>query len=83
MIPSAFVFLEALPITAAGKVNRQALPPLDATETSSVRTFLAPRDRLEFQLAQIWQSVINVKRLSITDNFFELWWSLAHYRQTE
>lgn len=72
MIPSAFVFLEALPIAAGGKVNRQALPPPGRTEAASVKTFLAPRDRLEFQLAQIWQSVINVSPIAITDNFFEL-----------
>jgi thioesterase domain-containing protein/acyl carrier protein len=72
MIPAAFVFLEALPIGPGGKVNRQALPPPDPTDASLGKTFLAPRDRLESQLAQIWQSVMNVNPVSITDNFFEL-----------
>jgi amino acid adenylation domain-containing protein len=72
MIPAAFVFLEALPIGPGGKVNRQALPPPDPTDASLGKTFLAPRDRLEFQLAQIWQSVLNVSPIAVTDNFFEI-----------
>ena len=69
MVPTAFVPLKALPIAPGGKLNRQALPP---PNLYSAKSFLAPRDRLEFQLSQIWQSLINVKPIGIRDNFFEL-----------
>jgi amino acid adenylation domain-containing protein len=72
MVPSAFIPLEALPVAPGGKVNRQALPSPDSTACYPVKTFLAPRDRLELQLAQIWQSVINVKPVGVQDNFFGL-----------
>jgi amino acid adenylation domain-containing protein len=72
MVPSAFVFLEGLPVAPGGKVNRQALPLPGPDECDSPKTFVAPRDRLEFQLAQIWQSVLNVRRVSVMDNFFGL-----------
>ena len=72
MVPSAFVLMEVLPIAPGGKVNRRALPPPDWCESYLVDDFVAPRDRLEFQLAQIWQSVLNVKSIGMRDNFFAL-----------
>ena len=72
MVPSVFVPLETLPIAPGGKVNRQALPLPNPTGTYPTKTFLAPRDRLEFQVAQIWQSILNIRRIGIKDNFFEL-----------
>jgi thioesterase domain-containing protein/acyl carrier protein len=72
LVPSAFVPLKALPIAPGGKVNRLALPPLDPEGYHLKKEFLAPRDRLEFQLAQIWQLLINVKPIGVRDNFFEL-----------
>jgi amino acid adenylation domain-containing protein len=72
LVPSAFVPLKALPIAPGGKVNRLALPPIDSKGCYLAKAFVAPRDRLEFQLAQIWQLLINVKPIGIRDNFFEL-----------
>ena len=72
MVPSAFVPMKALPIAPGGKVNRKGLPPSNLSESYFGDTFVPPRDRLEFQLAQIWQSVINVKSVGISDNFFAL-----------
>ena len=72
MVPSAFVPLEALPVAPGGKVNRRALPPPDPKRWHAIKTFVAPRDRLEFQLVQIWQSVLNVERIGVRDNFFDL-----------
>jgi amino acid adenylation domain-containing protein len=72
LVPSAFVPLKALPIAPGGKVNRLALPPIDSKRRYLPKALVAPRDRLEFQLAQIWESLINVKPIGIRDNFFEL-----------
>jgi amino acid adenylation domain-containing protein len=72
MVPSAIVRLQALPIAPGGKVNRQALPVPGPRDCCSRKAFVAPRDRLELQLAQIWQLVIGLKSVGILDNFFEL-----------
>jgi amino acid adenylation domain-containing protein len=68
MVPSAFVFLEALPRKAHGKVDRSALPAPEATRREPV----APRDELERRLAQIWEDVLNVRPVGVLDNFFDL-----------
>ncbi|MBW4680494.1 MAG: amino acid adenylation domain-containing protein [Microcoleus vaginatus WJT46-NPBG5] len=71
MMPSAFVLLDAFPLTPNGKIDRKALP---APEFSSQEqeVFAAPRDTLELQLAQIWEAVLGVQSISIKDNFFDL-----------
>ncbi|MDQ3255227.1 MAG: amino acid adenylation domain-containing protein [Acidobacteriota bacterium] len=72
MLPSAFVMLDALPLTLNGKVDRQALPAPDRARFDSEREFVAPRNALEQQLAQIWEEVLGVQPVGIKDNFFEL-----------
>jgi acyl carrier protein len=68
MIPSAFVVLEALPLTANGKIDRRALPLPDIA--TGIDT--APRSLLETQLVDIWAHLLSLKRVGIHDNFFEL-----------
>jgi aspartate racemase len=70
MIPSDFVILESLPLNPNGKVDRRALPSPDLKPESS--SFLAPRDDVEAQLAKIWENVLGIENLSVTDNFFDL-----------
>lgn len=73
MIPSVFVLLEALPLTTNGKVNRQALPVPDITSQPDIqKAFVAPRNSLEKQLADIWVQVLNIKQVGVHDNFFLL-----------
>lgn len=72
MIPAAVVFLDALPLTTNGKVDRQALPAPDLTLSARGSFFVAPRDALENQLAQIWQDILRVQPIGINDNFFDL-----------
>jgi amino acid adenylation domain-containing protein/non-ribosomal peptide synthase protein (TIGR01720 family) len=72
MIPSVFVSLEQLPLTASGKVDRRALPPPDMTANVTSTDYVAPRTPLEEVIAGIWRDVLAVERVGIHDNFLEL-----------
>ncbi|XJC76684.1 amino acid adenylation domain-containing protein [Delftia tsuruhatensis] len=69
MVPSAIVVLDALPLTANGKVDRKALPE---PEMASAQEYEAPQGELEETLAQIWAEVLGVERVGRQDGFFEL-----------
>ncbi|HEU4768923.1 MAG TPA: amino acid adenylation domain-containing protein, partial [Pyrinomonadaceae bacterium] len=71
MLPSAFVLLESLPLTAHGKVDRKNLPAPDQARATTDE-YTAPRTSVEMQLAAIWEEVLGVERVGINDNFFEL-----------
>jgi amino acid adenylation domain-containing protein len=72
MVPSSFMLLESLPLTANGKVNRQALPAPATRIIESSSTFIAPRNSVEALLATTWQEILKLDRVGINDNFFEL-----------
>ena len=69
MIPSAFVRLEALPVTSHGKIDRKKLPApqFEAHEESA-----PPSTALEEKLIAIWKEVLGIEQVGVTDNFFEL-----------
>lgn len=69
MLPTEHVALRALPLTANGKVDRQALP---APQHSTEATYVAPGSGLELQLARIWEGLLGVSPIGIRDNFFSL-----------
>jgi amino acid adenylation domain-containing protein len=71
MVPSAFVVLESMPLTANGKLDRRALPApqLDAYGT---RKYEAPRGEIEELLAGLWKTLLHVERVGRQDDFFEL-----------
>ncbi|NNB89170.1 non-ribosomal peptide synthase/polyketide synthase, partial [Corallococcus exiguus] len=71
MLPSAFVLLESLPLTAQGKVDRKALPAPEG-QRASRREYVAPRTPREQALAQVMAQVLRVERVGLDDNFFEL-----------
>ncbi|MEO7766780.1 MAG: amino acid adenylation domain-containing protein, partial [Ferruginibacter sp.] len=71
MIPLVFMELDALPLTANGKINRKSLPDPDAAELLSGQ-FTAPRNEAEEKLAAIWQDILEVDQVGIHDDFFEL-----------
>jgi amino acid adenylation domain-containing protein len=72
MLPSSFVFLDQLPLTANGKVNRGALPAPDTSRPVLAAAYLAPTTELERRIAEIWQDVLRVEKIGVRDNFFEL-----------
>jgi amino acid adenylation domain-containing protein/non-ribosomal peptide synthase protein (TIGR01720 family) len=72
MMPSQFVFLKALPLTANGKIDKKALPAPDAVKPELQAAFVAPRTPVEIALAKIWAELLNLEQVSIHDNFFEL-----------
>ncbi|MCP4656799.1 MAG: amino acid adenylation domain-containing protein, partial [bacterium] len=72
MVPSAFVFLDSLPLTPTGKVNRRALPAPERSPLAAARGFVAPRDPNEELLAGIWTEVLDLDRVGAHDNFFAL-----------
>jgi len=72
MLPSAFVMLKSLPLTANGKVDRKALLAPDRAGSGIVASYLSPRDDVEKRLAAIWGEVLGVGRVGVRDGFFEL-----------
>ena len=72
MLPSAYMLLDTLPLTANGKVDRQALPQLSTERPEAQTTFVAPKTAIEKQLADIWRDILDVKQVGIHDNFFDL-----------
>ena len=72
MIPSAFVTLEALPLTNNGKLDRRALPDPGDPHEGLGREYVAPEGRIESALAAVWEQVLGAERVGVGDNFFEL-----------
>ena len=72
MIPSYFVVVDRFPITINGKLDYNALPDPKKTFTNFEVNYQAPRFELEKIIAGIWQEVLNIDRVGINDNFFDL-----------
>jgi acyl carrier protein len=71
MLPSALVRLDALPLSANGKIDRKALPQPDMAAQSG-RAYTAPRNAAEETLVGIWQEVLGIEKIGVADNFFDL-----------
>ncbi|MCP5107020.1 MAG: amino acid adenylation domain-containing protein, partial [bacterium] len=69
MVPSFFVPLERIPLTANGKIDRKALPE---PAVSSRAVYAAPQNKVEEGLVEIWQEVLDISPIGVNDNFFEL-----------
>ena len=72
MVPSNFVFLDSFPLTANGKIDRNALPDPSTTERESSPVPEPPRNELEQQIAQAWKDALGVDSVGLTENFFDL-----------
>ena len=69
MIPSIFVHLESLPLSPNGKIERKLLPePIFSKETN----YIPPKTDLEKKLCVLWEKILHVEQVGITDNFFKL-----------
>lgn len=71
MVPSAFVYLDAMPLSSNGKLDRKALPAPDR-QAQLQTAYVAPRNDSEEMLAAIWADVLGLKAVGIEDNFFAL-----------
>ena len=72
MIPATFRTVEALPLTASGKIDRPALSGVAALESRREAEYVAPRDPVEQQIAEIWGELLGVERVGAHDDFFAL-----------
>ena len=72
MVPSIFVMLDALPLTANGKVDRKALPVPELTRPDLQAGYVPPRSNLEQRIAAIWQQLLKIEKAGVHDNFFDL-----------
>ncbi|BAZ03055.1 amino acid adenylation domain-containing protein (plasmid) [Tolypothrix tenuis PCC 7101] len=70
MLPAAWVFLDAMPLTPNNKVDRRALPLPNKSDYR--QEYLAPRNPIEEALTYIWQEILPVEKVGVTDNFFQL-----------
>ena len=74
MVPSAFVFLEALPLTGNGKIDRKTLLKLPPPNFASAAAHNAaePANEMERIVARVWQQALGTSSVGLTDNFFDL-----------
>jgi len=73
MVPSYFVFLDTMPLTPNGKIDRRSLPEPDQESAAvSAKEYIAPRTPSEEVLARIWSQILGIDRVGVNDNFFEL-----------
>ena len=72
MLPSAFVEMNALPLSPNGKVDRKLLPAPDGARPELEQAFVAPRNEVEQTLSNIWSEVLRLDQIGINDNFFDL-----------
>ena len=72
MVPSYFVFMDQLPLTQNGKVNRAALPEPDRSRQEIAAGYVAPRNETEAVIASVWSEVLGLERVGVCDSFFAL-----------
>jgi len=72
MVPSEFIFLQSMPLTPNGKINRRALPMAKFDSLLETTHAATVEDPLQAQLIQIWEELLGRKRIGIRDNFFDL-----------
>jgi amino acid adenylation domain-containing protein len=72
MVPAAYVFLDRLPLTINGKLDRDALPAPTTDRPQLAAAYVAPDSGLESTLADLWKAVLRQEKVSVDDNFFDL-----------
>ncbi|WP_417873913.1 amino acid adenylation domain-containing protein, partial [Xanthomarina gelatinilytica] len=71
MLPTYYAFIDEIPLTANGKIDKKLLLDIDNLQKSTTE-YIAPSTKLEIKLVKIWEDILEVKNIGITDNFFEL-----------
>ena len=73
MVPSYFMILDKIPYLSNGKIDKKALPKVDFNKSTSEKVnYIAPRNKLELQITDIFQNLLSISPIGIDDNFFEL-----------
>jgi acyl-coenzyme A synthetase/AMP-(fatty) acid ligase/acyl carrier protein len=72
MVPSRFLFLSEIPVLESGKLDRNSLPSIEDVRPDIDVEYVAPRNPMEETLAQIWCEILQIDRVGIYDNFFDL-----------
>jgi acyl carrier protein len=72
MVPASFVFLDSLPLTSNGKIDRAALPSPTARRSQMEHDLIVPQTELQRGIARIYQKVLNLDSVGIDDDFFDL-----------
>ena len=72
MVPSAFVMLNKMPLTANNKIDHKALPDPDQSRPELDKAYVQPQNETERVIARVWQDVLNLEKVGIYDNFFDI-----------
>ncbi len=72
MVPAQVIYLEHMPLSANGKIDRDGLPVPEAVRPNLSEAYVAPRTETEIALASIWSDVLEIEGIGIQDNFFDL-----------
>ncbi|MHB1134124.1 MAG: amino acid adenylation domain-containing protein [Chloroflexota bacterium] len=72
MLPSAFVYLDSMPLNANGKVDRLHLPEPPSTRPDLATAYQLPRDAVELRLVELWEQVLGIRGVGVEDDFFAL-----------
>jgi amino acid adenylation domain-containing protein len=72
MLPASFVILEKLPLTPNGKIDRRALPAPEGERTQLETAYVRPQNDTQKMIAAVWQELLQVNKVGICDNFFDL-----------
>ena len=72
MVPHVFTYMESLPMTVSGKLDRKALPETDFTKISTETEYVAPETEEEKVLAEVVCDVLRTESVNMLDNFFNV-----------
>ncbi len=72
MVPSVFVVLDLMPLTPNGKIDKASLPPPDSKDRTQGARYIPPQGTIQQGIAKIWKEVLQVEKVGIHDNFFDL-----------
>lgn len=72
LVPASFLLLEVLPLLPGGKIDYRALPEPESGRPALSATYLSPRSELERTIASVWQEVLQIEKIGVQDNFFDL-----------